>query len=115
MKLGFLMIILTLGEGGDPSAAFVNTDTLAECEQRAGVVRNILEGGDISIEKLVCLRSEAAFEPFSHGMDGFAEPQTYLLSMTDETATVTQVDACEGAAADVLCVTSNQKLLSQNP
>mgnify|MGYP002621790349 FL=1 len=63
MKLGFLMIILTLAEGGQPSAAFVNTATLEECEQRAAVVRGILEQGEYPIEEMVCRASDAEFEP----------------------------------------------------
>ena len=66
MKLSFLMIILTMLESGDMSAAFVNTDSLDECERRAKAVSTILAGQNLPIKDLVCLRSEATFVPLSH-------------------------------------------------
>lgn len=116
MKLGFLMIVLTVLENGQLSAAFVNTQTLDECRDRAAVVQAILEEGDYAIENLVCRASQAEFEPFVHGMDQFAEQQAYLVSFDDETATVEPVASCGEAGAQEgarYCATSTQKLLSQ--
>lgn len=118
MKLGFLMIVLTVLENGQISAAFVNTQTLEECHGRAAAVRTILEDGNYPIEHLVCRASQAAFEPFVHGMDQFAGQQAYLVSFDDETATVEPVASCEEAATQQgarYCATSTQKLLSQAP
>lgn len=111
MKLGFLMIIFTLAEGGQLSGAFVNTATLEECERRAAVVRGILEQGDSPIEQMVCRASDAEFEPFVHGMEEFAEAQSYLVSFDDTRATVEKAASCEGAAPapGTWCVTSMQK------
>lgn len=112
MKLGFLMIILTLVENGQLSVAFVNTATLEECEQRAAVVRDILEKGDYPIEKMVCRAADVEFEPFVHGMEEFAERQTYLVSFDDRTATVEKVASCDGAAQSqpgTWCAVSMQK------
>jgi len=115
MKLGFLMIIFTLAEGGQLSGAFVNTATLEECERRAAVVRNILEQGDTPIEQMVCRASDAEFEPFVHGMEEFAERQTYIVSFDDERATVEKTASCDGAtpAPGSWCVTSMQKFASE--
>lgn len=115
MKLDFLMIILTLVDNGQFSAAFVNTATLAECEQRAGVVREILEKGDYPIEQMVCRTSGAEFEPFAHGMEEFAERQSYLISFDDTTAKVEKVASCDGAkpAPGTWCATSTQKFASE--
>lgn len=114
MKLGFLMIILTLMENGQLSAAFVNTETLEECEQRAAVVRNILQQGEAPIEHLVCRAATVGFEPFVHGMEEFAGRQAYLVSFDDEKATVEAVESCETAQAAVgqYCVTSTQKIVA---
>lgn len=111
MKLGFLMIIFTLAEGGQLSGAFVNTATLEECERRAAVVRGILEQGDSPIEAMACRASDAEFEPFVHGMEAFAEPRSYLVSYDDTHATVEKTVSCEGAAPapGTWCVTSMQK------
>lgn len=116
MKLDFLMIILTLVDNGQLSAAFVNTATLAECEQRAAVVRGILETGDTPIEQMVCRASDAEFEPFVHGMEEFAERQAYLVSFDDTTATVEKVASCDGAAQSrpgTYCAVSMQKFASE--
>lgn|SRR5690606_18893510 len=116
MKLGFLMIIFTLADNGQLSGAFVNTATLEECESRAGVVRGILEQGDMPIEQMVCRASEAEFEPFVHGMEEFAERQTYIVSFDDERATVEKTASCDAGATPApgsWCVTSMQKFASE--
>lgn len=111
MKLGFLMIIFTLAEGGQLSGAFVNTGTLEECESRAAIVRGILEKGDTPIERMVCRASDAEFEPFVHGMEAFADKQSYIVSFDDERATIEKAATCDGAATapGSWCVTSMQK------
>ncbi len=116
MKLGFLMIILTLTDNGQLTGAFVNIATLAECEDRATVVRSILEKGDYPIEHMVCRASDAEFEPFAHGMEEFAERQSYIVSFDDAHATVEKVSSCDGresAAPGSWCVTSTQKFASE--
>jgi len=116
MKLGFLMIIFTLAEGGQLSGAFVNTETLEECESRAAVVRGILEKGDMPIEQMVCRASDAEFEPFVHGMEEFAEKQSYIVSFDDKRATVEKTASCEDGATPApgsWCVTSMQKFASE--
>lgn len=109
MKLGFLMIILTLVDG-NLSAAFVSTATLEECEDRAAVVRGILEKGEYPIEQMVCRAADVEFEPFAHGMEEAGERKTYLVSFDDRTATVEAVESCEAvpAKAEQFCATSTQ-------
>ena len=109
MKLGFLMIILTLVDG-NLSAAFVSTATLEECEDRAAVVRGILEKGEYPIEQMVCRAADVEFEPFAHGTEETAEKKTYLVSFDDMTATVQAVESCEAAKAEPgqFCATSTQ-------
>lgn len=114
MKLGFLMIILTLLENGQMSAAFVNTQTMEECGKRAATVRTILEKGGVVIEHLVCRASQVQFEPFFHGTEDEPGRQAYLISFDDKTATVEPVASCEATrtpAAARYCATSSQKLL----
>jgi hypothetical protein len=116
MKLAFLMIILTLPDNGQLSAAFVNTQTLEECEKRASVVRSILDKGDIEIKQMVCRSSGALFEPFVHGTEGDAERYAYSISFDDRNATVEAIASCSAADAAEqgrYCATSTQKLLSQ--
>lgn len=116
MTLGFLMIILTTLESGQLSAAFVNTQTLRECEERAATVRSILDSGGIAVERLVCRASRAQFEPFVHGMDDDAERLAYLISFDDEAAAVEPVASCDAVTErgeGAYCATSTQALLPQ--
>ena len=113
MKLGFLMIILTLVDG-NLSAAFVSTATLEECEDRAAVVRGILEKGEYPIEQMVCRAADVEFEPFSHGMEQSADSQAYLISFDDKAATVEAVASCAAAQVEAgqFCATSGQKIVA---
>lgn len=110
MDLAILMIVLMQPAEGPMSAAFVNTQTLEECEARAAIVRTILESEDYAVEQAVCRASAARFEPFAHGVDADAERYAYSISFTDTDASVEAVASCE-AADGHYCATSTQKLL----
>ncbi len=117
MKLGFLMIVMTLLENGQLSAAFVNTDTLADCERRAKAVRTILSGQNVPIKDLVCRSSTARFEPFSHEAPT-TPPHSYVVSFDERDAWIaprTDDTPCDGDPAKPIryCATSAQKLLSE--
>jgi len=117
MKLGFLMIVMTLLENGQLSAAFVNTDTLADCERRANAIRMILSGQNVPIKDLVCRSSAAKFEPFSHGAPS-TQAHSYVVSFDEREAWITpRTDdaSCEAGPAKPIryCATSAQKLLSE--
>ncbi|HRO48842.1 MAG TPA: hypothetical protein PLW75_01770 [Hyphomicrobium sp.] len=123
MKLGFLMIVMTMLESGEMSAAFVNTASLDECERRAAAVRTILSNGPVPLKDLVCRRSDAAFEPFSHDAQG-AHAHRYLVSFDDTDAKITQLHddtpcgtdsatARDPSKPSQYCAVSAQKLLSE--
>lgn len=123
MKLGFLMIVLTLLESGDMSAAFVNTDSLEECARRAKAVRTILSGQKLPIKDLVCRRSKATFEPFSHNAESVSAYR-YIVTFDAREAWIAPRPAdtdCKGEDASArappeairYCVASAQKLLSK--
>lgn len=118
MISGVLMLILTVTEGGQYSAAFVNTPTLAACEQRAQSVRAILEQGDVQIEQLVCRSSMARFEPFVHGSAPGKPRQHYVITLADSHASVAvraPGQRCENAGTEgvaTYCATSTQALLN---
>ena len=123
MKLGFLMIVMTLLESGEMSAAFVNTASLDECERRAAAVRTILSNGAVPLKELVCRRSDATFEPFSHDTQG-AHAHRYRVSFDDTDARITHLsddapcgdETAAGRDPDKptqYCAVSAQKLLSE--
>ncbi|WEX08556.1 hypothetical protein [Chelativorans sp. AA-79] len=120
MKLGFLMIILMALEDGGLSAAFVNTHTLDECEDRSKIVEAILEDQNITIKELVCRASEARFEPFAHDAQEDPKRYNYFISFDDRDAwvepDVSGGEACEARAASGLaryCATSPQNMIPQ--
>jgi hypothetical protein len=116
MTSAFLMIVLTLSNGPQLSAAFVNTETLPECERRAAAVRGILDKGDVKIRQMACRPSNIRFEPFAHGVDEDAKRYAYVISIDDNSVTVEQVASCatvNAAGEGRYCATSTQKLLPQ--
>ncbi len=114
MSLTVLMIVLTLGSDGQRSAAFVDTASIPECEQRAANVRRII-GSSATVEATICLPSEQSFDPFMHGADEDEEPRhAYLISHDDARVTVREVESCDTAtpAPGEVCATSIQGMLA---
>jgi len=112
MSSGFLLIVLTVLDGGNLSAAFVNTDSLAECERRSAIVQSILTESRSPFKQLVCRRSAARFEPFAHGMPADSPRWSYLVEIGAETAVVSDIADCADATSEVegrFCVTSTQQ------
>ncbi|MBB5215282.1 hypothetical protein [Parapusillimonas granuli] len=117
MNIGILMLVLTFADGGQLSAAFVNTPTMADCERRATAVRAILEKGGTRIERILCRESEARFEPFVHGDAQGKERQSYLIRIGERRASVQWMapgQACRPDGGEpAYCATSAQKLLAK--
>lgn len=99
MNTGIVMIILTLLPGGDLSASFVNTDTLAECEQRLGRIRPILENGKVGLKEAGCFRSPAQFDYFDHDPPADAPRHSFLIELAGDLASVRKLAASEDCPA----------------
>lgn len=116
MSLAVLMIVLTLGADDRLDAAFVETESLANCEQRAEVVRGII-AGSTRIEAILCRPSAQAFDPFMHGAEEDADAPRFTFLIRDEgsRAGISRVDACPVArpAPDAWCATSLQDMLAE--
>lgn len=114
---GFLMLVLTVMEGGQYSAAFANTPSLAVCEQRAQSVRAILEQGGVRIERLACRASTARFEPFVHSDVPGRLRRHYVITLAENRASVAPLapgQRCENTDANgvaTYCASSTQALL----
>ncbi|MFT0851393.1 hypothetical protein VRY85_11490 [Achromobacter sp. F4_2707] len=114
MTATFLMLILTLSDGG-LSAAFVNTQTQEECERRALLVRTILQSGSAPIERLECLPSHSHFEPFKHGVTEHQPVHRYVVRVESGRVSVERLavgEPCRDEGGSIYCVTSRQKLLA---
>lgn len=118
----FILVILTAAPGGELSAAFVTTETKAECEARSEAIRGILKAGKIDIKEFACLKSEQRFEKFMHAEPTDAPRYSYSIRLEAETAKVAaqpSQQACETSLREArpsnglrdYCATSTQKLL----
>lgn len=116
MSLAVLMIVLTLGADDRLSAAFVETENLANCEQRAEVVRGII-AGSAPIEAILCRESAQGFDPFMHGAEEDADAPRYHFLIRDDgnRAEIARADACPEAkpAPGEYCATSLQDMLAE--
>lgn len=116
MNTGFLLVVLTIMDGGGMSAAFVNTQTLSKCESRGRLVKTILNKGKVEIKSLKCFQSGVQFEKFLHKQVKDSPRYHYVVKQGDKTVQVTPVpakSACKAMASnmtDAFCVTSSQKL-----
>ncbi|QID19176.1 hypothetical protein G3580_17065 [Nitrogeniibacter mangrovi] len=119
MNTAFVMVILTLLADGQLSAAFVNTPTQAQCEQRAVAVGAILKKGGANVQQIRCIPSELQFTRFSHANAGTAPRHAYVLALGAHALGLTPVDdvaACRAGSAQRpvpegatrYCVTSTQ-------
>lgn len=120
MSINMLMIILTVLEGGQLSAAFVNTASEDECGRRAAMVRTVLEAADTPITQIVCRESTAKLSRYTHNVPADAPRHPYLIRFDQRQASVTvlpALQACEPAQANSAdgmssyCATSTQSLL----
>ena len=118
MNTGIVMIILMLLPGGDLSASFVNTDTLAECEQRLGRIRPILEGSKMEVKAAGCFKSAAMFDDFDHDPPADAPRNAFLIDLDGDAASVRKLGSAEECRAALeasgrqtsYCATSTQDM-----
>lgn len=120
MSINILMIILTMLDGGQMSAAFVNTASEEECGRRAAMVRTVLEAADTPIKQIVCRESTAMLSRYTHNIPADASRQQYLIRFDQRQASVTALpasQACDPAPTkgaegmSSYCATSTQSLL----
>lgn len=122
MQQLFLLVILTMTDAGGLSAAFVGTETRAECEARGKAIRTILDGAKVDIREFACVPGAARFEPFAHGTPADAPRFFYRVALGADSVRITQVEslgackaaqpaAAEPAGARVYCASSSQSML----
>lgn len=115
MSLAVLMIVLTLGADDRLDAAFVETESFANCEERAGVVRGIITGS-AEIEAIICRETAQSFDPFMHGVEDADAPRHGFLIREDGShAEIVRVSGCPEArpAPGEYCATSLQDMLAE--
>ena len=79
MKTLYLLVVLTQNGAGDINAAFVNTETLAECQQKELLVKGVFESANIQIAESRCIGSGLRFSAFSHAVSSKLPRHFYLI------------------------------------
>ena len=119
MKLLFLLVLLTRNGAGDIHVAFVNTQTLDECQQKELLVKGIFMSADIPVLESRCSRSELRFSEFVHASTSRMAHHFYLIRFDSEAVRVQKMPdwrSCmrkqaEGAAQGrIYCGSSVQTL-----
>lgn len=125
MTAAFILIVMTVLEGGGLSAAFVNVPSAERCAQRGKMVRAILISQNVKIRELGCFKNSQKFEKFSHNTNADAPRHPYLVELDRDGAWISRqpdVSACkktlqsekEHEGARRYCATSTQALLTKD-
>ena len=85
MKTLFLLLILTQNGAGDINAAFVNTETMEQCQQKTLLVEGVFSGSDIPVIESRCIKSDLQFSEFGHASTATSIKHFYLI-VFDETS-----------------------------
>ncbi len=116
MKALFLLVLLSQNGAGDINAAFVNTQSMAQCEQKAAMVRGIFASARIPILGYRCQKSELRFTPFGHVSSSRAPRHFYLIRFGSDKVEIQAATGwrdCMAAAAEKphhYCASSVQRL-----
>jgi len=88
MKTLFLLIILTQNGAGDINVSFVNTETLAQCQQKSLMVEGVFQGSNIPVIESRCIKSDLQFSAFAHASISSKIQNFYLIFFDEETVQV---------------------------
>jgi hypothetical protein len=88
MKTLYLLITLTQNGAGDISSAFVNTETLEQCQQKAAMVEAVFKGSNIAIIESRCIKSKLQFSEFGHALNSRDIQNYYLISFDEDAASI---------------------------
>ena len=83
MKALFLLIVLTQNGAGDINASFVNTQSLAQCKQKAELVSSVFNASSIAILESQCVESDLQFTSFEHASTSRLINNFYLITIGD--------------------------------
>jgi len=76
--------MLTQNDAGDVNAAFVNTITLAECQQKKVMVEGIFLSAGVQVIESRCTQSRLRFSEFGHASSS-SMPRYFYLVITSGT------------------------------
>jgi len=91
MQTLFLLITLTQNGAGDINAAFVNTETLAQCQQKALMLESVFSASEIPVIESRCIESDLKFSEFGHAPTTGQIRNYYLVTVGKETLQISAV------------------------
>ena len=122
MNATFLLVLLTLGDAGQVSAAFVKTDSLIACQTKSKMLAAVISGADTKVLENRCFSSDLEFSKFDH-REKDPTYSHYVVSLADNAIEVIPVKskiecilgqekiALKNKNSIVYCTTSTQKKL----
>ena len=120
MNTLFLLIVLTQNGAGDINAAFVNTQTLEQCQQKALLVEAVFSSSNIPVIESRCSSSGLRFSEFGHASASSMIRYFYLVKLDEESLQIESMPdwyACMSRAKQaagqgrVYCSSSVQSLV----
>lgn len=91
MKSLYLLIILSQNGAGDINVAFVNTETLHQCQQKAQLVEGIFKTAEIPVIERRCIESSMQFSAFDHTSAAGKIRKFYLVNFDETTVRISAV------------------------
>jgi len=88
MKTLYLLITLTQNGAGDINGAFVNTETLELCQQKAIMVESIFQNSNIPVIESRCIESKLQFSEFGHALNSRDIQNYYLISFDEDAVSI---------------------------
>ncbi len=91
MKTLFLLVTLTQNGAGDINASFVNTETLAQCQQKAAMVESVFASSHIPVLESRCIKSDMQFSEFGHASASSKIRYFYLVSFDEKNLQISKM------------------------
>ncbi|MDC9724612.1 MAG: hypothetical protein PSN44_01660 [Gammaproteobacteria bacterium] len=121
MNTTFLLVLLTLGDGGQINAAFVNTDSLNTCQNKSKMLGAVISTSGTKIVENRCFVSDLNFTKFSHGQSDEEVRYDYAILLSDDyveviqsknkmECTVNEENMALTNKGEVYCTTSSQNI-----
>ena len=88
MNTLFLLVLLTQNGAGDINAAFVNTQTLEQCEQKALMIEGVFQAASIPVIEKRCINSPLLFTEFDHVVSSGMIRNFYTVTFSEQSVQV---------------------------
>ena len=110
MKTLFLLIVLTQNGAGDINASFVNTQSLAQCQQKTELVSAVFNASGIAILESQCVENNLQFSPFEHASTSRLINNFYLITMGEGDALIEKMGNWRNCVTQAKKVVRDKKL-----